>query len=207
LLTISLDVKGAAVTVIGGGAVAARKAQALLGAGARVRVISPVFSPEFAELSITRVVRAFEPGDTEGAFLVVAATGDAAVDATVAAEAKAAGRLVNVASGAELGNFHFAAEVQRGPVTVAVATGGASPALARRLKAEVEKAIGPEWGALADLLSEARERLKTAEGLSQPERAAIYWQIVNGPALDLLAKGDTEGARAAMLYALAEKDE
>lgn len=202
MLTISVEVKGADVTVIGGGQVAARKARTLAEAGARVRVISPVFDPEFDGLTVARVTRPFAEGDTAGAFLVVAATGDATVDAAVATEARAAGRLVNVAGDPGQGNFHFATEIQRGPVTVAISTGGASPALARRLKAEVEKAVGPEWGELAGLLGEAREQLKVAPGLSQAERAAVYWQIVNGPALEHLAKGDGETARRIVTEAI-----
>lgn len=194
-MMISLNLKGEKVLVVGGGQVAARRAEALLEAGARVRVISPAFVSAFAELSIERVERPFEPGDTAGAFLVVAATGDPAADEAVAAEARAAGRLVSVAGAPDLGNCHFAAEVHQGPITLGIATGGASPALARRLRTELEATIGPEWGTLAELLGEARERLKGRADLSQAERAAIYWKIVSGPALELLRAGKLAEAR------------
>lgn len=201
-LMISLKVAGRTALVAGGGPVAARKAEALLQAGARVRVISPTLAPALEGMAaagrVEWVGRGWQPGDTEGAFLVLAATGSPAVDAAVAAEAEAAGRLFCVAGEGERGSFAFTAEVRRGPLTVAVSTGGASPALAARVRQAVEGAVGPEYGELATLMAELRDEVKAAAGLSQAERAALFTAMVDGPALTHLARGDREAAAAAL---------
>ena len=200
-MIVNLDVSGRRTVVVGGGQVAEAKVRKLLEAGAAVTVISPVLTTALAAYAaggrITAHRRPFAPGDTEGAFLTVAATGRPEVDAAVAAEAQAAGRLVTVsASGeADRGNVTFTAEVQRGSITVAVSTGGASPALARRVRAAVERAVGPEYATLANWLAEARERLTAGSDLTQAGRAAIYRAVVEGPVLELLAAGETAEAR------------
>jgi siroheme synthase-like protein len=111
--------------------------------------------------------------------LVVAATGIQAVDAAVAAAVAALGGLVSVSGQPELGNVHFTAEVRRGPVRIGIATGGASPLLARRLKERVAEAVGPEWGALAESLAAARERLKARPDLTQADRALLYAELID----------------------------
>lgn len=193
MLSASLDLRGALTLVVGGGPVAARRVKTLLGAGARVRVVSPELCDELLTLAgaerIELQSRPWRPGDGEGTALVVAATGDSQVDRTVAAEARQAGRLINVASDVELGNLHFAAEVRRGPVRVAVSTSGVAPGVSRRLRQELEGLIGPEWGLLAELYASGRERLRSLPGLTRQERAAVLEALTDSPALDLLAAG------------------
>lgn len=198
-ISVSLQVEGARVLVVGGGPVAERKVAALLRAGARLTLISPAVTPGLRALAsegrIEWLERAYRPGDQAGAMLVVSCTGNPAVDGAVAAEANGEGRLISVSGDPVRGNLSFMAEVRRGPVTVALATGGASPALAARLRREVEQAIGPEYGALAELLGEVRRQVRETTHLSQAERAALYEGIVQGPALDLLRAGREAEAR------------
>ena len=160
---IFLEVRGRVCLVAGGGAVAERKVRALLTQGAAVRVVSPTLTPALAaEVAAGHVAhrnRPFAPADLEGAFLAFAATADPAVNAAVAAAAGAARVPVNVADDPSRSTFLVPSTFQRGEVTVAVSTGGASPALAKRLRAELEEKVGEEYAALARLLGEARREV------------------------------------------------
>jgi len=200
MMTINLRLTGRLAVVVGGGPVAERKARALLQAGARVRVVSPELTLGLCTLwergRIEVLQRPYAPGDASGAILVVAATGRREVDAAVARQAEADERLFSVSGEPEMGNVTFTAEVRRGPVHVAISTDGASPALARRLRRELERTVGPEYGQLAELLGEVREQVQRHPGRSGAERSALFASIVRGPALDLLARGEEEAARA-----------
>ncbi|MFZ5816123.1 MAG: precorrin-2 dehydrogenase/sirohydrochlorin ferrochelatase family protein [Bacillota bacterium] len=189
-LSLSLRLEGRRAVVIGGGPVAERKVRKLLAAGAAVTVISPAVTPGLAALPVTWLRRPFEPGDTRGALLTVAATGLPEVDGAAAAEAEAEGRLALVAGDGEAGNAALMAELHRGPVTVAVATGGASPALARRIREAIAPVIGPEYGALAHLLGRLRRRLKQQPGLSRADRSHLLRSVALGSALERLARGE-----------------
>jgi len=199
MITLALDLSGHLCVVIGGGPVAEHKAQVLLGAGARVRVVSDAPTPGLCSMrdtgQIEVVPRRYHSGDIVGAMLVVAATGQPDVDAAVA-EAACGHQLVSVSGQPRLGNVHFTAEFSRGPLRIAISTDGTSPALVKRIRQEVERVIGPEYAALAELLAGVRERLKGLPHLCQAERAALFEQIVYGPALQLLANGETEAVRA-----------
>lgn len=182
MLTVSLATEGQLAVVVGGGAVAERRVDSLLAAGARVRVVSPALTPGLSALAadgrLEAVPRGWAPGDGAGAMLVLAATGDPEVDRLVAEEARAAGQLVNVASAAHLGNTHFTAEIRRGPLRVAIASEGTAPGLVRRLRAELEQLIGPEWGELAEMIGEARARLRTVPALTPAERARLLEELM-----------------------------
>lgn len=199
-MIVDLRLTGRLAIVVGGGPVAERKARALLQSGTRVRVVSPELTLGLRTLwergRIEVIQRSYAPGDTSGAMLVVAATGRREVDAAVARQAEAEERLVSVSGEPELGNVNFTAEVRRGPVRVAISTGGASPALARRLRRELERTVGPEYGQLAELLGEVRNRVRLDSSRSRAERAALLASIVQGPALGLLARGAEEAAQA-----------
>lgn len=179
---LTVDLRGRLAVVVGGGAVAERKVRTLLEAGAAVRVVSPALTAGLEALlaagAIAVLHRPYQLGDAAGALLAIAATGIRAVDAAVAAEVAALGGLVSVSGQPALGNVHFTAEVRRGPVRIGIATGGASPLLARRLKERVVEAVGPEWGALAESLAAARERLKDRPDLTQADRARLYAELI-----------------------------
>jgi precorrin-2 dehydrogenase/sirohydrochlorin ferrochelatase len=197
---LGVDVAGQLTIVVGGGRVATRKVETLLGAGARLRVISPAISPELTRLEtegrVSVSLRPFEPGDTAGALLVVAATGIAIVDEAVAAEVVQRGGLVSVSGAPHRGNIHFTAQVNRGPITVGIATGGGAPAVAKRLRRELDAQISPAYGRLAEELAAVREALTGAARLTQLDRAAIYTELVEGPLLELLAAGREDEVRA-----------
>jgi len=193
--------------VIGGGAVAARKVAGLLAAGAQITVISPEATSELRALAaagrIAISARAYQPGDLAGEFLVIAATDDGAVNQAVWAEATERGCLVNVADDPAHCNFILPAVIRRGEVTVAVSTGGASPALARRLKEQLEAFIGPEYGALAELLAELRPELLARFAPGRPRLAAAL-RLVDSDVLDVIRRAGRAAARERALALLEE---
>ena len=158
---IMLDLSGRRAVVVGGGEVALRKARALAEAGAQVRVVAPDLLPAFTEDGrFECLAERYRKRRLEGARVVVAATDDEAVNRQVAEDARAAGVLVNVVDQPELCDFIVPAQVRRGDLLIAISTGGAAPALAKRLRERLEKEFGPEYATLLEALREVREDMK-----------------------------------------------
>ena len=172
-----LDLSGRSVLVVGGGAVAVQKARSLLECGAHITVVAPHATTELRELDVTWLDRPYEPADLAGHFLVVAATDDSALQRRVFADAEAQAVLCNVPDVPELCSFILPAVHRDGPIAIAVSTGGASPALAQRLRDEFADAVGPKHVELAERLRElrpaAKERFATYE-----ERRAYFQTLV-----------------------------
>jgi precorrin-2 dehydrogenase / sirohydrochlorin ferrochelatase len=142
--------------VVGGGAVAVRKARKLFQAGAEVVVVSPEVLPELEDMSVEVHERPYEYGDLEGADLVFVATDSREVNAAVAREARAHGVRSNVADRPTEGDFAVPSTLRRGGLQVAVSTGGASPTLARRIRSELEEIFGPEWAGVVEEMETVR---------------------------------------------------
>jgi precorrin-2 dehydrogenase/sirohydrochlorin ferrochelatase len=186
------------VVVVGGGSVAARKVEGLLEAGAQVTVISPILTPELGALAEARRIavigRPYRQGDLAGAFLVIAATNDADVNQAVWREAEQCGCLVNVVDEPTHCNFITPAIVRRGEVTLAISTGGASPALARRLREQLEAQVDPEYGDLASLLAELRPELQ-ARYREEKARQEAAFRLANSDLLDIIKRKGVDEAR------------
>ncbi len=184
--------------VVGGGGVAARKVGGLLEASARVTVISPMLTPELEALAkarcITVIDRPYRQGDLAGAFLVIAATNDADVNQAVWREAEQCGCLVNVVDDPAHCNFITPAIVRRGEVTLAISTGGASPALARRLREQLEAQVDPEYGDLVSLLAELRPELQ-ARYREEKARHEAAFRLANSDLLDIIKRKGVDEAR------------
>jgi precorrin-2 dehydrogenase/sirohydrochlorin ferrochelatase len=167
---INLDIDGREVVVVGGGTVASRKCLPLVASGARVRVIAPRLDPSLANLAqsgqVSHTARKYAPGDLAGAFLVFAASSDPEVNKAVAAEARTRGILADIADAPGLGSFTSPAIVSRGDLLIAISTGGRSPALAQRIRAELENRFGPEYATALAILGAIREKLLTETGNS-----------------------------------------
>ncbi len=165
-LPVVLFLAGMRCLVVGGGRVGARRARELAAAGASVTVVAPELDPALEDAAETGgggiecLTRSYREGEASAYRLVVAATGDGDVDRAVVAEALAAGALVSSADGAKPGNVSLPAVHRDGPVTIAVSTGGTSPALAVWLRTRLAAALGPETATLAELAGEAREALR-----------------------------------------------
>lgn len=195
-LALALDLTGRPVTVVGGGDVAERKVRLLLEAGARIRVIAPETTAGLADLgeAVEWVPRAYRPGDLAGAALAFAATDDPKVNESVAAEAREAGIFCNVAAPPEAGDCHVMATVERGGVTIGIASGGASPYAAARMRELIEAAVPPELGTLTELIGELRGAVQE-RWPNLAERRAAYERMWSSPALQRLRAGEIDSAR------------
>lgn len=182
-LLLNVDVTDRLVVVVGCGSAGLEKVERLLAAGARVRVVDPE-PPDGLDPRVELAARCFEPEDVVGAWLVVAATGDLATDDQVQATADARGAWVTRADRRDGGGVSFAATVERPPVVIGVATGGASPALARWVRDRIAWAVPEEVGALAHLLARRPRR-----GGRRRHR-----DIPFDDALDALVEGDVDAA-------------
>ncbi len=174
---VALDLRGVDVLVVGGGRIAARKARSLLDAGAVVTAVAPRFDEEFPA-EATRITRSYEADDIRGRMLVISATDDDS-GARASVDAAAAGTWVNVADDPERCTCHLPAVLRHGPVTVAVSTGGASPALAGWIRDRIADVIGPEVGVVAESLATTRAAMH-ARGESTE---AIDWRPIIEAAL------------------------
>jgi len=189
---VVLRIEGRLCLVVGAGEVARRKVQKLLAAGARVRVIAPQIHPEIlANVCIEVCSRPFSPDDIHGAFLVFAASNDHAVNAQVAACAEREGKLVNIADDPQRSNFHLPAILQRGLLTVAVSSAGASPAFAAQLRDRLAAELGPEWQSFCALAAALRQKRLT-EGESSAYNRAVISDLFAADLPGLLASQDEE---------------
>jgi siroheme synthase-like protein len=155
-----LDLEGRRALVVGGGSVGLEKAAGLIACGARVTVVSPTLDERFADFDVEWVARRYQRWDLRGCFLVIAATSDRAVNEKVSRDAELRGMLCNVADVPDLCNFILPAVHREGPIAIAVSTGGASPALAKRLRSQIAELVRPEHAELAEELRALRPEVK-----------------------------------------------
>jgi precorrin-2 dehydrogenase/sirohydrochlorin ferrochelatase len=179
---VFLDIEGKRAVVIGGGPVAHRKAASLIEAGAAVTVISPEAVPAIKRLAdrglLTHKPRRYRKGDLRGAVVAVAATDDPSVNERVASEAKALDILINCATPPNSGNFIVPSSIKKGALTLAISTGGASPALSKRLRLDLEGFLGTRYSWFLEFLEEARVLLK-GEVEDEAARQEILRKLVD----------------------------
>jgi len=192
----NLVVDGRRCVVVGAGRIAARKIDALLAAGAQVHVIAPDAGDEVrswadaGRLSLDE--RAFVPADLDGAWLATTATGVPAVDRAVYEAGEARRVWVNSADDPANCSFTLMSVVRRGDLVVTVGTGGRSPALATYLKEHIRTEMGPDYSTLLDLLSEAREQMRSAGRSSED---ADWQRAFDSGMLDLIRSGQVAEAK------------
>jgi siroheme synthase-like protein len=191
-----LKLAGRRCLVIGGGEIGLEKVEGLLACDGEVTLISPEAVPELAQLaaegSIAWERRAYAgPEDLEGAFMVIASTDDTDINIAVYNDAERRAMLVNVVDVPPLCNFILPAIVRTGPLAIAISTAGASPALAKRIKAQVAEEYGEPYARLAVLLNDVRGWAKGTLPTYQ-DRKAFFESIVNGEPdpIALLREGD-----------------
>lgn len=194
-----LDLRSKIATVIGGGEVAFRKVESLLSAGARVKVIAPQLHRGIELLEgrgeVETFRREYRPGDLEGAMVVVAASSETEVNRDVWQEASERNQLINVVDVPELCNFIVPSIIKRDELTLAISTGGLSPALAKRMRQKLEEVLVPEYGPFLSLLGTLRARVR--QELPLPVQREAFWgEVVNSDAFDLFRRrGETECLR------------
>lgn len=195
---VILNLEGRKCVIAGGGRVAARKARSLVDAGAQVVVVSPEIGDETRELVDTGRVRwiedAFSPVRLDGAALAIAATGSAKVNERVHECAVANGVPVNVVDRPELCTFMVPSVVRRGDLILAISTSGKSPAVAKKVRKELEKTFGGEWAVYLQIMGEARERAASIIP-EQEAREAAFGRLAGSPLFDRVKSGDIDGAR------------
>ena len=203
-LPIFMNIKAEACLVVGGGEVAARKVFLLLRAGGQVTVVSPELCNELKHWhqagDITHIQRAFEPADIDGKQIVIAATDNEAVNQQVSSLCKARGIPVNVVDNPKLCGFIMPSIIDRTPVQIAISTSGASPVLARLLRARLETLIPSAYGRLALMVEEFRENVKARFSGND---IRLFWEkILQGPIAEMLIAGKDSEARSALAEAI-----
>ncbi|MGH8565695.1 MAG: siroheme synthase CysG [Gammaproteobacteria bacterium] len=209
-LPIFLQLQDRRCLVVGGGAVAARKVGRLLRAGARVTVVAPDLCRELCKRrdlgEILHEARTFARQDLDCAWLVIAATDDAAQNGQVSALAQERRIPVNVVDDPERCTFIMPSIVDRTPVQIAISTGGASPVLARLLRARLETLVPAAYGRLAALMATFRERVK--QRFHDVGARRRFWEaVLHGPVAEMLFAGRDEAALATLAQALDEGSE
>ncbi len=163
LFPVFLKLQGRRVLIVGAGRIAEQKLHGLLDAGARVIVIAEGASATFTELAkegrMELHLRSFEPADVNGSALVIAATGNPATNQQIFDAASAQNILCNAVDEPERCDFYYPAVVRRGDLQIAISTNGKSPALAQRIRAELEARFGEEYSEWLAWLGSVREVL------------------------------------------------
>jgi siroheme synthase-like protein len=178
LFPIFVKLRGRLVVVVGGGEIAAEKIDGLLRAGANVHVVAPEVNAPLGDLiargKVEWVAREFQAHDLAGATLAIAATSAPGINAAVYHEAEVRGILCNAVDDIENCHFYYGSIVQRGDLQIAISTNGKSPALAQRLRQELEQQFGPEYQLWLEWLGAARELLRASEGGTESSKQMLH---------------------------------
>jgi precorrin-2 dehydrogenase/sirohydrochlorin ferrochelatase len=182
-----LDISRRRCVVVGGGKVAERKIERLLACGARVEVVGKALTPALAALKENgRIVHHetdYEGALIRGAFLVIGATDNDAVNGRIAEDARALGILVNIVDEPARCDFILPSIVERGDLSIAVSTGGKSPALAKKIRMELDPLYGPEYAILLEIMGKLREKM-IAEGRPSAENRERFEAVVTSEILE-----------------------
>lgn len=180
LLPIWIRLERRPVLVVGAGTVALAKIESLRTTGAAITVVAPAVAPQFHELvengEVTWHKRAFAPGDLDGIFLVIAATNDSAVNRTVYEEALRRNVLCNAVDDPPNCDFYFGSVVTRGELQIAISTAGESPALAQRLRREIDEQLPHDLGPWLAELGQMRREIRAAAPAG-PERNLLLHEL------------------------------
>ena len=192
LFPMFLKLGGRPCLVVGAGTVAESKIASLIEADAQVIVVAPDATPAVRAWAQSNRVewrqRGFQPSDLDGMFVVVAATSSTELHEKIFREATERGVLCNIVDVPELCDFYYPAVVERGALQVAVSTSGKSPALAQRLRMELEEQFGPEYQAWLEYLGEARDKLQSQK-LPPTERKRLLHELASPAAFEAFCRG------------------
>ena len=193
-----LDIRDKKCLVLGGGAVAERKVGLLLNCEARICVVSPDLSPGLEELNIRGQIEyirgEFKEEYLEGLFLVVGATDKKETNIRIYTEAVKRGILVNIADSPELCSFLVPSVVERGDLIISISTCGKSPALAKKIREELEDRYGIEYAEFLSIMGKLRDKIPI-KILDKNKREEVYKKLVYSPIIDLIKDGKNESVR------------
>jgi precorrin-2 dehydrogenase/sirohydrochlorin ferrochelatase len=207
---VFLDLRGKACLVAGAGEVGRRKIDRLLASGASpVVVVDPTLPADLAreaasEPALQVAERQFEDRDLEGKFLVIASTGDQAVNARISHLCRERGILCNIVDQPKYCSFIVPAAVQRGDLCIAVSSGGASPALAARIKGRLEREFGQEYATWIELLRRIRP-LVLELGRGACANRELFRSLTEEALLEPIERGDARGLLEALRSRLPEE--
>lgn len=204
---INLDIRGRNCLVIGGGGVGTRKVEMLLACGARVKVVSPAVSARLMQMAdngaVTLKKRAYRREDLEGMLLVIGATDDEQLNRRISQDADRMGTLCNIADRPEICNFILPAVVRRGDLILSISTSGKSPAMAKKLRRELEGQFGEEYGRLLDLMGAVRSKLLSREHAPESHKP-LFEKLVDSDLLDMIRNNRRDDVNALLLEILGE---
>ena len=193
---IFLDLKNQKALVVGGGSVAERKVKNLLAYGCKVCILSAHLNSSLQKLADQKKIQclAYESLDAalNDSFIVIAATDNSEINARIGSQAKEHGLLVNVVDQPEDCNFIMPSIVKRGDLQIAISTGGKSPALAKKIRKEMERIFGVEYGLFIELLGMVR-MIILSQGKSPAHNKRIFQRLVNSNVLTLIKEEDWNG--------------
>jgi precorrin-2 dehydrogenase/sirohydrochlorin ferrochelatase len=198
LFPMFLKLSGRACLVVGAGTIAESKTASLLEAGGRVRVVAPEATAQVRSWAQSNAIewhrRSFQPDDLEGMFLVVAATSSTELHERIFEEATRRGVLCNIVDVPALCDFYYPSVVQRGSLQIAISTSGQSPALAQRLRKQLEDQFGPEYEEWLAQLGEARDKLFSAK-MDPEERKRLLHQQASEEAFEAFLRSRPRSKR------------
>jgi precorrin-2 dehydrogenase/sirohydrochlorin ferrochelatase len=204
---IQLDVRGRCCLVVGGGGVGRRKAETLLDCGARVTVVSPDMAEGLQKLAghpnLTLSRREYRTSDLEGVFLVIGASDDVTLNRRIHREAEQRSILCNIADQPELCSFILPAVVRRGDLTLTISTAGKSPAVAKKLRRQLETQFGEEYAVLLKLMGHIRKRL-LAESHAPEVHKHLFEALLDGGLLDMIRENRIEAIDRLLLHVLGD---
>ena len=206
---VMLDLSRLRILLVGGGAVATRKATGLLEAGGRPEIVSPEVTDELREMigrdGLAWQARPYRTGDASRFHLVFAATDRPDVNEWVADDGRAGGALVSRADEGGASDFHVPSHVRRDDVVVAFSTGGASPLLARRLRERLEAdVVTPGLGRAARRLAEVRAEVQARWPGDEARRRAFWFELITPEFLDWSVRGRDEDVEQAITRCLSQ---
>lgn len=203
---IFLNVSGKRVVVVGGGKIAEGKVDKLMDCGSKITLISPVLTNKLRERAskgeVTYIAREYQDGDLADAYMALVATDDNAVNQAAADEARDRGILVNTADDVKNCDFIAPAIVQRGDLTIAISTAGRSPAMARRIREELEQLFTQEYADLLTVLSQARAIVRRNGLRPDPE---VWQEAIDDELKAMVRRGELSAAKDRLVATLAEK--
>jgi precorrin-2 dehydrogenase/sirohydrochlorin ferrochelatase len=204
---INLDIKNRNVLVVGGGGVGSRKVKTLLSCGARVTVVSREVSAQLQALAASGEIRleqrSYQSDDLDGMFLVIGATNDEKLNRQISSDAEQLNTLCNIADRPEVCNFILPSIVHRDDLVITISTSGKSPALAKKLRKDLEKQFGEEYGKLLRLMGAIRKKL--LRQAHEPEaHKPIFEQLINSDLIGMIQENKLEDINALLFDILGE---
>lgn len=186
---VSLDINNRKCLVVGGGSVGTRKVKTLLECGAKVTVVSPGVSSRLLEIANKGLIvlenRPYRETDLAGMFLVIGTTDDEELNRQISMDAEKLNMLCNIADRPEVCNFILPSIVNRGDLTISISTSGKSPALAKRLRIELEEQFGNEYAEFLRLMGAIRKKLLSQK--HEPEaHKHLFEKLISGGLLDMI---------------------